>query len=291
MSTFAITAFYKFVEQDATALATLRQNWLEFGKTHSMGGLVLVAPEGINGTVCGSPETIAAFKKDIETRFGSVVFKDSQADKQVFRRWSVKIKQEIVGLHQPDVKPAGPHKHLSPAEFDAWLKREDVIVLDTRNDYEYDIGHFEGAIDPKLKSFHEFPEYVAKANLPKDKTVLMYCTGGIRCEKALLEMEKQGYEHVYQLEGGILAYMQQFPNQAFKGECFVFDHRVAVDQELKPSQKYTLCKHCGDPADTDITCCLCSRPGRICKACVTTAHSTCSKNCAYHAARKLSKVS
>lgn len=286
MSRLIVTAFYKFLPLTTAQVADFQSTWKTFGRTRDMGGLVLVAPEGINGTICGTADDIAAFKTDVVSRVGDVIFKDSASDTQVFRRWSVKRKAEIVGLHQPDVRPAGPHKHVPPAEWNRLLAEEDVVVIDTRNDYEVAIGKFTGAIDPQLKTFGEFPAFVKQCGIPKDKKVLMYCTGGIRCEKALLEMEKQGYEHVYQLEGGILAYLAQCPNQAFQGECFVFDHRVAVDQALEPSKRYGLCRHCGDPADAPVTCAQCQEPARLCSPCAAQPQPTCSKNCAYHLRRQ-----
>ncbi|MDP6561832.1 MAG: rhodanese-like domain-containing protein [Candidatus Peribacteraceae bacterium] len=141
---------------------------------------------------------------------------------------------------------------------------------------------FEGAIDPRIQTFQEFSDYVENSGIPKDKKVLMYCTGGIRCEKACLEMERQGYENVFQLEGGILRYMKERPHCNWNGECFVFDHRVAVNEEMKPSERYGLCPHCGDPGDRCITCEHCQKPGMMCARCIESMNCrACSKNCAY----------
>ena len=245
-----------------------------------MTGLVLIAEEGLNATVAGSADAIAAWKRHVEGLCGTTAFKDSMSDASVFSRWSVKIKPEIVALKQDDVAPSGPHNHLSPEAFHAMLERDDVVVLDTRNTYETAIGKFRGAVDPGIAAFHEFPAFVQQASIPKEKTVLMYCTGGIRCEKALLEMEKQGFEHVYQLEGGILAYLEKFPNAKFEGECFVFDHRVAVDQHLQPSTTYGLCPHCGHAGDTLIRC-HCGKEQKVCSICSAVDRArTCSKRCA-----------
>jgi UPF0176 protein len=273
-----ITAFYKFLP--LAAVEELHAKLQDFGTEHGMRGLVLLAEEGVNGTVCGTPEVITEWKALLHELFGAIECKDSTADRLVFKRWSVQIRDEIVAIKQPDVQPRGVHKHLTPEEWHATLEKEDVIVLDTRNTYETDIGVFEKAMDPRIKNFQEFPEYVKKANLPKEKKILMYCTGGIRCEKALLEMEKQGYEHVYQLQGGILAYLEKFPHGKFQGECFVFDHRVAVNQELKPSARYSLCPHCGDPGDVHVACVRCATECVICARCQQhDACRTCSKEC------------
>jgi UPF0176 protein len=289
--TFSVTAFYKFLPIAAASLESLQQQLTVFGKVHRMGGLVLLAKEGINGTVCGSVESIDQWKKLLTESVGGLEYKDSEASTMVFRRWSVKLRPEIVALRQEGISPGGEHKHLTPEEWNKMLESDDVVVLDTRNTYETEIGMFEGAVDPQLTSFQEFPDYVKRAGIPKDKKVLMYCTGGIRCEKALLAMEKQGYEHVYQLKGGILAYIKKFPRGKFDGECFVFDHRVAVDQELQPSSRYSLCPHCGDPGDCHVTCLRCQKASVICTKCnATEACRTCSKRCRNEYAMQYSLV-
>lgn len=252
----AITAAYAFVRLPKRKRAALHAALKAFGEERGMRGLVLIALEGINSTVCGSPEAIAEWKERLREIKDDIVFKDSAAEKLVFRRWSVKLKSELITLKQPGAEPKGAHHHLSPQEWNAMLKRDDVVVVDTRNAYEVALGKFKGAIDPKLNNFQEFPDAMRSANIPKDKKVLLYCTGGIRCEKAIFTMEALGYEHVYQLDGGILAYMEQCPDDAFEGECFVFDHRVAVDQQLRPSQIYKLCRECGNPT-TEVACGTC----------------------------------
>ena len=256
-----------------------------------MGGLTIVGSEGVNGTVAGSASSIRKWKQKIEEFAGEVTFKDSKSDGQPFKRWFVKIRPEIVSLGNVGIVPSGKHNHLTPEEWDAVIDSEDVVILDTRNDYETEIGIFEGATDPKLHCFQEFPEYVKNCDIPKDKKILMYCTGGIRCEKACLEMERQGYENVYQLDGGILRYMQERPSSKWQGECFVFDHRVAVAEDLKPSRRYGLCPHCGDPGDQNITCMQCEGPGIMCVRCLQSMESPiCSKNCAYCRKRDLQKA-
>ena len=280
---FHVTAFYKFVPFTQEQLETIQSDLTEFGANLNMGGLTILGTEGINGTVSGNSEAISAWKQRIEELVGEITFKDSTSDSQPFKRWYVKIRQEIVSLGKPDILPNGKHNHISPEQWEQMMQDEDVIVLDTRNTYETEIGMFEGAMDPGLTSFQEFPEWVEKCDIPKEKKVLMYCTGGIRCEKACLEMEKQGYEHVYQLDGGILRYMQERPNGKWNGECFVFDHRVAVGKDLKPSQQYHLCPHCGDPGDVKTSCKFCGEMARICQRCKNNPNrESCSKNCAHH---------
>ncbi len=286
-----VTAFYKFVPLSESEIDQIRQDLFDFGNDLDMGGLTIVGSEGVNGTVAGSASAIRKWKQKIEAIVGEVTFKDSQADEQPFKRWFVKVRPEIVSLGDTQIVPDGKNNHISPEEWDAMIDEGDVVILDTRNDYETEIGIFEGAVDPKLHCFQEFPEYVKTCDIPKDKKVLMYCTGGIRCEKASMEMQRQGYTNVFQLDGGILRYMAERPQKKWKGECFVFDHRVAVAQDLKPSRRYGLCPHCGDPGDQNIDCIQCKNPGVMCVRCLESMESpTCSKNCAYCRNRDLQKA-
>lgn len=288
---FFITAHYKFHPLTDTEIPALQEDLRTFGESIGMRGLVIVGAEGLNGTVAApSEEVLLQWKNRLEDTFGEITFKDSYADEQPFKRWFVKVRKEIVTLGDTNIVPSGKHNHISPEQWEQMMEEEDVVVLDTRNTYETEIGMFEGAIDPRIRTFQEFSDYVAHSGIPKDKKVLMYCTGGIRCEKACLEMERQGYEHVYQLDGGILRYMKERPQQKWQGECFVFDHRVAVNEELKPSERYKLCPHCGDPGDQTISCEHCGKEGTMCVHCQKSMNSqTCSKNCAYQHNLRLQK--
>jgi UPF0176 protein len=278
---FAITAGYLFVPIPEAELDALRGELLAFGEERGMRGLTLIAEEGINGTVCGSPQAIDEWKNMLVARFGAMEFKDGRAEKQAFSHWAIRRKSEIVALKQPGVLPQGKRNHLNPAQWNEMLKQEDVAVLDTRNAYEVALGKFKGAIDPGIDAFHELPAAIQKGIVPKDKKVLMYCTGGIRCEKALIALQNEGYQEVYQLDGGILAYLEQFPEGAFEGECFVFDQRVSVDTRLQPTTTYAICPHCGLPGTERITCTECSVARTICTSCSAQTHrQTCSKRCA-----------
>jgi UPF0176 protein len=248
----------------------------------------LLADEGINGTVAGAAEPMLEFKRELSAivYFAGLSFKDSTADRPPFRRLAVQIRDEIVtlksGIKIPKIKP---ENRLSPTEWNEMIvnRGESVTILDTRNTYETQMGKFRGAVDPRIKAFGEFPDYVRRSGIPKDKPVLMYCTGGIRCEKAIEEMYAQGYSEVYQLDGGILKYLEEYPDHQFDGECFVFDHRVAVDQRLQPTTRYRLCPHCGDPGTVTIQCGYCSQSTMICAECNGHEHKkSCSKNCTYH---------
>lgn len=282
-----ITTFYRFmpVRDPATV-----QKDLEV-KAENLGirGLVILGTEGINSTIAApSEEALLEFKNWIATYFqvSDMIYKNSFAPKAPFRRFKVKLRKEIVTLGTPELMPDSPkNHHLTPEEWNKVMKEEsDILLIDTRNWYETKVGTFKGAVNPGIEQFNEFPEWLEGQNYPKDKKMLIFCTGGIRCEKGILELQRQGYDNVYQLEGGILKYIEEFPNDQYEGECFVFDHRVAVNQELEPSKVYSLCPHCGQPAKIDINCRRCDSPAKICDECVTAEimKDTCSKNCAHH---------
>ena len=278
----------------------------------------------INGTVAGGKESVGSFKEflsDFDAEFGAGndqqasagkstlnatdtehtlqleatahagwYFKDSTSERNPFVRFKVKIRSEIVTTGFDKRHPASDRINaLSPAEWHAMLNsEEDYELIDVRNYYETELGIFRGATDPGLLHFRHFGEYIDQAEIPKEKKVLMYCTGGIRCEKAIFEMIDRGYADVAQLKGGILDYLQEFPDGAFEGECFVFDKRVAVTPELQPSETYRLCVHCGQPGSVEIQCSRCEAAAKVCARCKEkpVEASTCSKNCAYHARRQ-----
>lgn len=285
-NTYQVSSFYKFFSMTDGQVATVREKLLEEARALQINGLFIMGKEGVNSTFTGLPSACETFKTKLPDILGSgpLQFKDSFADRPVFREMKVKIRDEIVTLDRAGLVPDGHHNHLSPKDWNEMMKRDDVVIIDTRNSYEYDIGRFKNAIDPKTREFNEFPEYLDASGIPKDKKVMIYCTGGIRCEKAILEMENKGFENVYQLEGGILNYLKEYPNEGFEGECFVFDYRVAVDQELKPSETYRLCPHCGQPAAVRIDCIQCGTAEIVCQSCLSREKQfhTCSKNCAHH---------
>ena len=285
---YHITTFYKFTPFPGDQIDGIRKDLLDFCKSLQIRGLFILATEGLNSTICGSDESIKEVKKYIRqlVKGESLHFKDSLSDFNPFHRLICKVREEIVTLNTAELKPDNKKTHhLSPEEWNSVLKNEkDFLLFDTRNHYETKLGKFKQAIDPHIDQFTDFPNFVREKNLPKDQKILMYCTGGIRCEKGLLELQQQGFKNVHQLDGGILNYIEQFPNDQFEGECYVFDHRVAVDQELRPSQLFSLCPHCGDPAEESIQCQRCDSFTHICKGCLELEFKsvTCSKNCAHH---------
>lgn len=285
-SNYYVTAFYKFLT--LADVPAVQKDLEAKAEELNIKGLVILGAEGFNST-CAAPnvESFQAWKQFIRDYFQvpNLFFKDSESHKAPFRRFKVKIREEIVTTGIPEIMPPeGKNHHLSPEEWNKVLKEEsDFVMIDTRNWYEYKIGTFKGALNPDIEKFTDFPEYIESQGISKDKKMLIFCTGGIRCEKGILELQKQGYDNVFQLEGGIINYMKEYPNDQFQGECFVFDHRVALDQNLQPSTKYGLCPHCGQPSEIKIECKRCDSEELICVDCaeVEFKKDTCSKNCAH----------
>jgi UPF0176 protein len=283
---YFISTFYHFFP--LSNLETVKTELKRIAEKHNTLGLIVVGPEGFNSTVSAqSAKNLASFKTTLQKHYTITIsnFKDSYSDVAPFRRFSVKVRDEIVTAGIPGRSPdPGNNHHLSPEEWDNVLKNEkDFALIDTRNWYEYKIGTFKGAINPNIEKFTEFPEFFESQKIPKDKKILIFCTGGIRCEKGILELQDKGYNNVFQLDGGILKYMEEKPREEFHGECFVFDNRVAVDADLKPSSTYKLCPHCGQPGNLKIECKRCDEPALLCEACqqLEWKKDTCSKNCSY----------
>lgn len=247
---FVVAALYKFVQlSDYVALRDpLHTRMLEAG----VKGTLLLAEEGINGTIAGSREGIdrvIAFLQS-DDRFHDLSYKESHAAEMPFMRTKVKLKKEIVTMGVPGTDPTQLNGvRVDPKDWNDLISDPEVMLIDTRNDYEVHIGSFSGAISPNTNSFRDFPEYV-KDNLDpsKHKKVAMFCTGGIRCEKSTNYLLSQGFDHVYHLNGGILKYLEEVPQEEslWEGECFVFDGRVAVGHNLEESD-YIQCFACRRP--------------------------------------------
>jgi UPF0176 protein len=243
-------ASYRFAELDdaASKADLLRQKGLELG----LMGTILVTPEGVNLMLAGQPESVwrmHSFLGELDVGLKDMDFKQSWSKTLSFRRYVVKLKKEAIKLGLPDIQPLreqGPT--IEPEELKRWYDEgRDFTMLDTRNDYEIRIGTFEKAIDFGLKNFVEFPEKLK--TLPEDaklKPLVMFCTGGIRCERASLVALRQGFREVYQLEGGILRYFEKVGGAHYDGDCFVFDRRVALDSKLQETD-CVQCWVCGDP--------------------------------------------
>jgi UPF0176 protein len=248
---FVIAALYKFTDlPDHRALQPQLQALCD---AHDVHGTLLLADEGINGTICAAPAGMAAVLDWIEAdgRFDGLSLKFSLTPKQAFLRMKVRLKKEIVTMGQPGINPArATGTYVEPADWNRLVDDPDVMVIDTRNAYETAIGSFAGAVDPQTDSFREFPAWAQALAETKDrpKKLAMFCTGGIRCEKASALMQQMGFDEVYHLKGGILKYLEEVPakDSRWQGECFVFDGRVAVDHELRPGG-YDMCHACRMP--------------------------------------------
>ncbi|MDQ6983679.1 MAG: rhodanese-related sulfurtransferase [Ghiorsea sp.] len=245
-----VAALYHFASLDD--FKDMREPLQNFCDEHSIKGSLLLAAEGINGTVAGSRQAIDAlltFLRD-DPRLEELEHKESYTENKPFYRMKVKLKKEIVTLGIDGVNPnVCVGTYVNPKDWNAIIADPEVLVLDTRNDYEYEIGTFKGAVDPQTDTFREFPDYVEKNCDPKKhKKVAMFCTGGIRCEKASSFMLQQGYEEVFHLKGGILKYLEEVPEEEslWEGECFVFDDRTAVKHGLNQGE-YQLCRGCRWP--------------------------------------------
>ncbi len=280
-----VTSFYKFFPIKKSCLKALQKELVEKASSLNIRGLVLIAEEGLNATLCGPEEPLEVLKKHIVQLFEVPFFwKDSYCERWNFKRLSVKVKKEIVKWGEADTVPfKGSISHLSPKNWEEKLKAQ-PYVLDVRNVYEVEIGKFQRAEDLQLNSFQEFPQKLDRlSHWDKNKETLIYCTGGIRCEKAIGFMQQKGFKSVYQLQGGILNYLREKPRSQFKGECFVFDHRVALNQDLQEEKNYSLCPHCGGPGRIKISCGYCGGPAVVCPCSDRFFYrKTCSKNCAYH---------
>ncbi|GGJ88855.1 oxygen-dependent tRNA uridine(34) hydroxylase TrhO [Pseudomonas matsuisoli] len=245
-----VAALYKFVS--LPDYVALREPLLNTMLVNNVKGTLLLAEEGINGTVSGPRAGIDALLTwfRLDPRLADVDHKESYCAEQPFYRTKVKLKREIVTLGVPGVDPNKTvGTYVEPQDWNALLDDPEVLLIDTRNDYEVAIGTFEGAIDPKTKSFREFPDYVREHYDPaKHKKVAMFCTGGIRCEKASSFMLNEGFEAVYHLKGGILKYLEEVPQAESKwqGDCFVFDNRVTVRHDLTEGD-YDQCHACRSP--------------------------------------------
>lgn len=237
MNKIIIASFYKFVTMDD--FETMREPILAKMLDMGIKGTILLAKEGVNGGFAGTREQMDAFYAYMRSypAFADLRFKETMDENNPFEKSKVKLRKEIVTMGVTEVQAYNPKEtYLTPEEWNALLKDPEVVLIDTRNDYEFELGTFKNAINPNIENFREFPEYVQKElSDKKDKKIAMFCTGGIRCEKTTAYMKSQGFEKVYQLHDGILHYMESIPQDQslWEGDCFVFDNRVAVNQKLE----------------------------------------------------------
>ncbi|MNH95537.1 putative rhodanese-related sulfurtransferase [compost metagenome] len=285
-SPYQILLFYKFVNIEDPEAFTAEH--LQYCKELGIKGRILIAKEGINGTLSGTVEQTEKYMADLRANplFEDIVFKIDESEGHAFKKLFVRYRQELVTFRVDD-RELDPNKisgkRLSPKEWHDTLERDDVIVIDGRTDYEYDIGHFRGAIRPEVESFREFPEWI-KENLSehKDKTILTYCTGGIRCEKLSGYLLTEGFKDVAQLEGGIVTYSKdpEVQGRLFDGKCYVFDERISIpinhtDEDVVVGK----CYHCGTANDHYVNCPVCNLQHISCPECEEKHEHYCSDAC------------
>ena len=287
---YRILLYYKYVHIED--YETYASEHLAYCKELGVKGRILIAAEGINGTLSGTVEQTDAYMAHMlaQEEFKDMVFKIDEHEGHAFQKLFVRPKKELVTLRYE--KPLDPNvlsgKRLSPKEFHEQLQRDDVIIVDGRNDYEYDLGHFRNAIRPTVESFREFPEWIRK-NLKdaKDKTILTYCTGGIRCEKLTGVLLNEGFTDVAQLDGGIATYGKdaEVQGRLFDGKMYVFDERISV-RVNQTDENITVgkCHHCGTPTDEYINCVddTCHLQHLVCEECLDSHQGYCSEECHTH---------
>ncbi|MDX1554559.1 MAG: rhodanese-related sulfurtransferase [Xanthomonadales bacterium] len=249
-----VAAFYKFVSLPDHK--DLRGPILQRCEDLGLVGTILLAEKGINGTVAGQESGVRRFQARLtdDRRLAGLSWKESWCEHPPFYRMKVRLKKEIVSLGVDGIDPAHrTGEYVSPQAWNDLIRRDDVRVIDTRNEYEVHLGRFEGAEDPRTRAFRDFPKWADEHLDPgRDRHVAMYCTGGIRCEKATAYLLERGFEHVYHLDGGILNYLEQIDRDAsaWQGECFVFDNRVTVDHDLAEGD-FEVCPACRMPLTED----------------------------------------
>lgn len=272
-SAWLVAALYHFARFDR--FESFREPLQAFCDENGIKGTLLIAREGINGTVAGSDAAIAGLLAYLRAQpeFAGLEHKESRASKMPFLRMKVRPKKEIVTMGVEDIDPKRiVGTYVEPKDWNALISDPETIVIDTRNDYETAIGIFKGAVDPQTKTFREFPDWVKNnPGLHNKPKIAMYCTGGIRCEKATAFMKEQGFDEVFHLKGGILKYLEEVPQEEslWEGACFVFDERVSVEHGLKEGN-HKLCHACRSPITAEEVTSLHYEEGVSCSTCYPT---------------------
>jgi len=267
---------------------------LDFCRSLGLKGRVIVAPEGLNGTVSGTVEACSTYMDTLhaDPRFASIDFKIDEVDTPSFVKMHVRCKPEIVhsGLRDPEV--INPVKqtgiHLDPADFQEMKDRDDVVILDVRSNYEHQLGRFKNAVTLDIENFRDFPKKINELAHLKDKKVITYCTGGIKCEKASALLLHEGFKEVYQLKGGIIKYGKETDGRDFEGKCYVFDNRIAVDINKHNPTIISVCRTCGKHSARMINCANpeCNEHFPQCEECGWETDGCCSAACREHPRRR-----
>ena len=269
-----VASFYRFT--NVRGPAKLRQKLQALCEEHKLLGTVLVAEEGVNGTLAGSEDALRAIFDWLGSEFALAKPIDgrwTEADEAPFQRLRVRIKKEIVALGRPDIRPdQDKSTHVGPEDWNRLIADPETLVIDTRNHYEIEVGTFPNAVDPATDSFRHFQDFAENlAETERDRRVAMFCTGGIRCEKAAAFMQELGFAEVVQLQGGVLHYLENVEDaeNRWQGECFVFDKRVAVDRDLAEGG-YVQCHACRRPLSSEDLASPDYREGISCPRCIET---------------------
>lgn len=283
MYKYKVISFYKYVVvEDPDSFA---REHLEWCGTNGLKGKIYIAKEGINGSVFGTPELTELYKSHLRSynAFREIAFKETNTNLDAYIKMHVRVKNEIVNSGLKNVDPKDGGKRLSPEElFKFYNEGRDFIIVDARNWYESKIGRFKNAVTPDITHFREWPRVVNSLKNYRDKTIVTYCTGGIRCEKASAYMVKEGFKNVYQLDGGIINFINKFPDTYWQGSMFVFDERRIIEPNTKEELKYAAeCEFCLKPTSYYINChnIDCDRIIITCHDCKIANDYCCSEEC------------
>ncbi len=258
---------------------------------HQLMGRIIIAKEGINGTISGKKDECEQYMQELKSdpKFSKIEFKIEASDHHAFQKLHVRVKDEIVNSGLTGINPV--HKtgnYLEPEDFQKMKDADDVVVVDVRSDYEYNVGRFKNAITLDMGNFREFPDKVKALEKYKDKKVITYCTGGIKCEKASAYLLEKGFKNVYQLHGGIIKYGLETGGKDFEGKCYVFDNRIVSEVNRVNPTIISTCYICGDVCDRMVNCANpeCNKHVPICESCAEKMEGACSEECRQHPAKR-----
>jgi len=282
MKPYYILLYYCYSHIDDPEL--FRESHHLFCIENNILGRIIIAKEGLNGTVSGLKKDCELYMKVLKSdeRFKNIDFKIEESDIHGFQKLNVRVKQEIVHSSLSHIDPnKNTGKHLSPSEFKNFKDQEDVIILDVRSNYEHRVGKFKNALTLDIENFRDFPDKINELEQYKNKHVVTYCTGGIKCEKASAYLLEQGFENVYQLHGGIIKYGIEEDGKDFEGKCYVFDNRVTADINKVNPKVISSCYVCGDTCDRMINCAdaSCNLHAPVCEKCGWEMEGACSEKC------------
>ena len=287
-NTMIVASFYKYVEIDNPL--QFQQEQLNLCKRLKLNGRIMIGEEGINGSIYGLKENVEEYRKSLKFNplFSDLEFKEELTVKTAFRKLFVRLRKEIVNFGlDVNIKNAG--EYINPKQLKELLdKKENIALLDVRNDYEVKVGRFQNATTIDIKNFRQFPNIINEIKNIKDKTIVTYCTGGIRCEKASAFLKENGFKNIYQLKGGILNYVKEFPDTYFEGKCFVFDDRLTTEANQKNTEPLNGCVWCDKKCDDYSNChnIDCDKLFICCEECRLKNNKSCSVECSFAARRR-----